>query len=108
MRWRSAILLIVPAIGLLAWLVFAPPSDSKLPNSTSGAVAAEQPLADPAAQRQAYIHRAAKMIVELEETQPDMGGAGLKKRYEELLRDEEPLHLEYEAIKAERAIRKSK
>lgn len=43
------------------------------------------------------------MIVDLEESQPDMGGGALKERYQELLRTEAPLRLEYEAIKQERA-----
>lgn len=105
MRWRSALLILVPAAGVLAWLAFAPRSDTNSQQNPKSAARAADPgkaLGDLEAQQQAYIRRAARMIVELEETQPDMGGAQLKQKYEELLHDEEPLRREYEALKAER------
>ncbi|MBY0523663.1 MAG: hypothetical protein K2R98_09695 [Gemmataceae bacterium] len=52
--------------------------------------------------RDEYVHRAALQIVQLEEAQPDMGGEQFKKRSAELLREDEPLRLEYELIKQER------
>jgi hypothetical protein len=60
------------------------------------------------ADRHRHIHHAARLIVELEEIDLEMGGKQFKKRYDQLLHDEEPLRTEYEAIKTERAKAKTK
>lgn len=100
MRWTSALLLLIPVIGIVAWLTLgqrppAPPA----PLVAKGAAPAPK---DVRARQRAYIRECATMIVDLEEQQPDMGKAH-KERFQELLRTEAPLRLEYEAIKQERA-----
>lgn len=62
-------------------------------------------LNDPklAAKKPEYIKRSATLILQLESTPPgDMGGEQFKKRYDELLRKEEPLRKDYEALKKEK------
>jgi len=109
MRWRTAILVLIPAVAILGWLAFN--LRSPTPQAKTSATTAEQSAKGPAGltegDRRKYIHEAAHKIVELEEMEPDMGGTHLKNRYAELLRAEEPLRLEYEAIKAERVRAKS-
>jgi biopolymer transport protein ExbD len=51
-----------------------------------------------------YIKRAAKLILQLEMTPPnDYGGEQFKKRYDELLKNEEPLRKAYEELKKDEA-----
>jgi hypothetical protein len=49
--------------------------------------------------RREGIRRAAGLIVRLESSRPDMGGEGLKKRYDALLKKEAPLREQYDDLK---------
>jgi hypothetical protein len=104
MRWRIAMLVLVAIAGACAWWAYTPgPAPEPARVARPKTAKAKDENLTPEQRRQKYVHQAALHIVELEETQPDMGGADLKKRYADLLEREPPLQLEYEAIKAERA-----
>jgi TolA-binding protein len=57
-----------------------------------------QTLGDPVKRRKA-LSQAANFIVQLERTQPDLGGEASKQRFDELLRKEAPLKEQYEELK---------
>jgi len=104
MRWRIAMLVLIAVAGVWSWQAFAPgPEQARVAPPKTVSTKAKNATLTPEERRQKYVHEAARRIVELEETQPDMGSAHLQERYAQLLQQEAPLRLEYEAIKADRA-----
>jgi len=54
------------------------------------------------AKRTEHLVGSANLIVKLEDSQKDMGGEAIQKRYQELLAQEPPLKKEYDRLKAEK------
>ncbi len=99
-RHLLVLALVAPVVGVALYL-YRPASVEPTAGKPLPPAAAPSPGSGPVTAEQA-LRRAALLIVQLEEAQPDMGGPSFKRRYDELLRDEEPLRLAYEAIKRER------